>query len=87
MSLQILVTVVWSHLDLVTFTEEIVNGKLHFLYSDYSEQANTCSRSAIIEHLKKGRNMFKVNNKNTSDTSDVVLVSLLLTCERISHHF
>ena len=25
----------WSSVDLVTFTEEILNGKLHFLCSDH----------------------------------------------------
>ena len=44
--------------DLVIFTEKILNGKLHFL----------CS-AANLRNTKKPWNMFKVNNKNTRTTS------------------
>ena len=42
----------------------------------HSKLTFTCSKSTI-ETLEKGKNMFKVNNKNTGTTS--VLVFLLLT--------
>ena len=44
--------------DLVTFTEKILNGKLHFL----------CSFSSIIFTLSFGANLFQVNKKDTRST-------------------
>ena len=44
--------------DLVTFTEKILNGKLHFL----------CSFSSIIFTLSLGANLFQVDKKDTRST-------------------
>ena len=38
--------------DLVTFTEEILNGKLHFLCNDYSKISSLLAEDSLLEiHL------------------------------------
>ena len=46
--------------DLVTFTEEILNGKLHFLCSEYKSNLNQCNDS--IYCYQRGRKMLMGNN-------------------------
>ena len=40
--------------DLVTFTEEILNGKLHFLCSVYDTQLTFTYLKLTVEKLEKG---------------------------------
>ena len=78
--------------DMVTFTEEIRNGKLHFLCNDWlimfqvTSKSNQLSRQLHVQNQKEKQqnvnilNMFKVNNKDTRmKSTHVTLACLLLT--------
>ena len=55
--------------DLVTFTEEILNGKLHFLYSD-NHGYSSSNFIVVLEHLfayhltKSKKNPSEISNKD-----------------------
>ena len=51
--------------DLFTFSEEILNGKVHFLFSDFSEiQADKLMMLKPYISCKHGMNIKKWNNTN-----------------------
>ena len=77
---------------MVTFTEEILNGKLHFLCSAYCTQliVPTSYQSQHCTLLQKNSNnnnpagncMFKVNNRNTRTRCEICSKLTIKTPER-----
>ena len=50
--------------DLVTFSEEILNGKLHFLSSEYSELKGTNKTDHTTITIKIQKDIAKINKEN-----------------------
>ena len=57
--------------DLVTFTEETLNGKLHFLRSDYNEATESYFTASAKHQQELGSNADSSNSRNQKNEKNL----------------